>query len=78
MKVLIAFLFMIYPILFGGEQNEYKKIYGEPLYITKDIEGVLSYDLSQVDPEIKVIFILPIKVEIKKDTIIIKQGYKKF
>lgn len=80
MKVLLTFLFLYLPTIFGVEKNDsvYQKIYGEPFYATQDMEGILSFDLSSVDPDLKVIFILPVKVECKKDTIIIKQGYKKF
>lgn len=76
MKILLLFLLTLLPVV--QDTTEYKKIYSEPLYITQDIDGTFTFDLSQVDPEVKVLFIVPIKVECKKDTIIIRPGFKKF
>lgn len=78
--LLISFILSI-PAIFGVEQNndiEYKKIYSEPLLITHNIDGTFTFDLSTADSTIKIIFIVPIKVECDKDTVVIKPGYKKF
>ena len=58
--------------------KEYKIIYSQPILIDKEIDGHFTFDLSTADSTIKVKFIVPIKTVCKKDTIIIKQGYKKF
>lgn len=76
MKILLLFLLTLLPVV--QDTTEFKRIYSEPLLITEDIDGTFTFNLSEVDPEIKVLFIVPIKVECRKDTIIIRPGYKKF
>jgi hypothetical protein len=77
-------IFLISALLFLSGRNtnnidkEYKIIYSEPLYIDKEIDGQFTFDLSTADSTIKVKFVVPIKTVCKKDTIIIKEGYKKF
>jgi hypothetical protein len=78
-------IFLILVLLFFSGRNtnsnieeEYKIIYSEPLYIDREIDGQFTFDLSTVDLTIKVKLVVPIKTVCKKDTIIIKEGYKKF
>jgi len=75
-KLLSILCLLFFPIKL--EQDEYTKMYGAPIFITENVEGYFTYDLSTIDPEVKVLFIVPIKVECKKDTIIIRPGYKKY
>lgn len=77
MKLILTFLFLFFSN-YINKSIEPIVIYGEKVYFSKNVDGELSYDLSKVYPDINVIFVLPIKIEVPKDTVYIKPGFKKY
>ncbi len=77
MKLLTIILLSLIPFSFKNNTQDLREVWGEPILITKNIDGVFSYDLSKVDPSLNIIFKFEITVNCPKDTIIIKPGYKK-
>lgn len=53
-------------------------IYGEPLIFNKNVAGEVVYDIQQSHPNYPIKFVVQIIVEVPKDTIFVKPGFKKF
>lgn len=77
MKSLLSIIFLLLPFSYT-DNNDTITIYGEPLIFKKNISGEISYYIQESHPEYPIRFVVQITIEVPKDTVFVKPGYKKY